>query len=41
MKTEPKVIKHEPVASPDVTAGKPTAATPASQVVISSDDDDS
>ena len=37
-KTEPKVIKQEPAASPDMTAGKPTAAASASQVTTFSDD---
>ena len=36
VKTESK-MKHESVESPEVTAGKPTAATPASQVIIPSD----
>ena len=36
MKTESK-IKHEPMESPEVTAGKPAAAAPASQVSFSSD----
>jgi len=40
MKTEPKMIKQEPAASPEMTAGKPTtAATSASQVTTFSSDE--
>jgi len=40
VKTEPKVIKQDPVSPPEMTVGKPAAATPASQVTISTDEDD-
>ena len=34
-KSEPKAIKQEPVTSAEVTAGKPAATAPASQVTFS------
>jgi len=36
-KSEPKAVKQEPVTSAEVTAGKPAATTPASQVSFSSE----
>jgi len=36
-KSEPKAVKQEPVTSAEMTAGKPAATTPASQVTFSSE----